>query len=125
MLFALCCLLIFMHEVSVALSLLDIVEEKCREGGFHSVESVRVRVGKASGILPEALSFAFEAVKKETIARKAKFIMDVVPLGGYCNGCQRKFESQEPYILECPLCSSSSFKINQGQELEIVEMEVH
>lgn len=114
-----------MHEVSLALSLLNIVEEKCREGGYHSVESVKVRVGRASGILPEAFSFAFEAVKKDTIAQDAKFIIDIVPLGGFCNACQSRFATEEAYLLECPLCSSSSFQIDQGLELEVVEMEVN
>lgn len=114
-----------MHEVSLALSLLNIVEEKCREGGYHSVESVKVRIGKASGILPEAFAFVLEVAKKDTIARDAKFIIDVVPLGGFCSGCARQFETEETYIFECPLCGSNSFQIHKGWEMEIVEMEVN
>jgi hydrogenase nickel incorporation protein HypA/HybF len=113
-----------MHEVSIALSLLDIVEKKCREGGYQTVDSVRVRVGKASGVLPEAFSFALEVVKKETIAQGSRFIIDLVPLGGTCSACERKFETEEPFIAECPFCGSPSFRITQGNELEIVEMEV-
>jgi len=114
-----------MHEVSVALRLLEIIERKCQEEGFQSVESIKVRVGRASGILPEAFSFAFEAVKKETIAREAKFIIDIVPLGGLCSRCGSQFTTEEAYILECPACSSAAFKINQGYELELVELEVN
>jgi len=114
-----------MHEVSVALRLLEMIEGKCQEEGFQLVESVRVRVGRASGILPEAFSFAFEAAKKDTIAGEAKFIIDIVPLGGLCSRCGNQFITEEPYILECPTCSSTSFKINQGHELELVELEVN
>ena len=113
-----------MHEVSIALSLLDIVEKKCREEGYQTVESVKVRVGKASGVQPEAFSFALEVVKKDTLARDARFIIDLVPLGGTCNACGRHFETEEAYIAECPFCASPSFQITQGSELEIVEMEV-
>jgi hydrogenase nickel incorporation protein HypA/HybF len=112
------------HEVSIALSLLDIVEKKCREEGVHTVESVSVRVGKASGVLPEAFSFALDVVKMDTIAKDASFRIDLVPLGGTCSACGRHFETEEPYIAECPFCASSSFRITQGNELEIVEMEV-
>lgn len=114
-----------MHEVSIALSLLEIVEDKCRREGCQSVESVRVRIGKASGILPDSLAFAFEIVKKDTIARDAKLIIDLVPLGGLCSKCGSQFITEEAYVLECPHCSSSSFKVIQGYELELVELEVN
>ena len=113
-----------MHEVSIALNLLDIIEKKCREEGYQAVESVRVRVGKASSVQPEAFSFAFEAVRKDTLAHNAKFLIDLIPLGGTCSACGNRFETEEAYILECPSCGSPSVKITQGYELEIVEMEV-
>lgn len=113
-----------MHEVSVALSLLEIIEKQCQEKGYLSVESVKVRVGKAGGIMPEAFAFAFETAKKDTLAQNARFIIDVVPLGGFCNGCQKQFETEEIFVLACPLCASPSFQINQGYELELVEMDV-
>lgn len=114
-----------MHEISIALSLLDIVVNKCQEEGFHSIHSVKVRVGKASGILPEAFTFALEVAKKDTIARDAEFVIEVVPLGGFCNACGSHFEMEGTYVLECPICASSSFKIHKGYELEIVDMEVN
>jgi hydrogenase nickel incorporation protein HypA/HybF len=114
-----------MHEISIALSLLDIVEKKCREAGYHSIDSVRVKVGKASGILPEAFSFALDVAKKGALARDAKFMIELIPLGGFCNGCGSFFEMEGTYILECPFCASPSFKINKGYELEIVDMEVN
>lgn len=115
-----------MHEVSVALGLLDLVEEKCRETGYQTVSSVRVQVGKISGILPEALTFAFDSVKKERVtARDSELIIELIPLGGVCTACKQKFTTDEPYILECPSCSSSSFKINQGYELQLIELEVN
>jgi hydrogenase nickel incorporation protein HypA/HybF len=114
-----------MHEVSLALSLLDIIERKCREEGFQKIESVRVRVGKASSVQPEAFSFAFEVVKKDTLARNARFIIDLIPLGGTCSACGNRFETEDAYILECPSCGSPSLQITQGYELEVVEMEVN
>jgi len=114
-----------MHEVSIALSLLELVERECREAGYHSIDSVRIKVGKASGILPEAFSFALNVAKKDTLARDAQFVIEVVPLGGFCNGCGRHFEIEEFFIFACPGCASPSFQISQGRELEIVDMEVN
>ncbi|NWF53591.1 MAG: hydrogenase maturation nickel metallochaperone HypA [Syntrophaceae bacterium] len=113
-----------MHEVSIALNLLDIIEKKCREEGYQKVESVKVRVGKASSVQPEAFSFAFEIVKKDTRAQNARFIIDPIPLGGTCLACGNRFETEEAYILECPSCGSLRLQVTQGYELEIVELEV-
>ncbi len=116
---------IHMHEISVALNILEIVEKQCRDEGYRKVESVRVRVGKAAGILAEALAFAFESVKRGTIAQNADLIIDSIPLGGICHRCRAEFETEEPIVVECPICASPSFKINQGYELQIVEMDVN
>jgi hydrogenase nickel incorporation protein HypA/HybF len=114
-----------MHELSIALSLLDIVENKCKEEGYHSVETVKVRIGKGSGVQPEAFSFALAAVQKDTIAKDTKFIIDLVPLSGVCESCGKQFESTDSFVFECPFCSSPRFKIQKGYELDIVEMEVN
>lgn len=114
-----------MHEASIALSILDIIIRQCTAEGYHSVESVRVKIGRAAGIMPEALAFTFEAAKGETLARDARLIIDSIPLGGYCSGCERDFEVEDTYVLACPLCGASSFRIEKGNEMEIVEMEVH
>jgi hydrogenase nickel incorporation protein HypA/HybF len=114
-----------MHEVSIALSLLDLISTHCDRGGYHSVQSVRLRIGRASGILAEALLFAFDVVKADTVARDAVLVIDSVSLGGICSKCSSSFEVDEPYVLECPRCGSISFKIEKGYELEIIEMEVN
>ena len=114
-----------MHEISVALNILEIVEKQCRDAGYRSLESVRVRVGRAGGILPEALAFAFETVKRGTIAWNADLIIDSIPLGGTCHRCHAQFQTTENILFECPFCASPSFEINQGYELQIVEMDVN
>jgi hydrogenase nickel incorporation protein HypA/HybF len=114
-----------MHEASIVLSLLDTLSSKCREEGYSSIESVRLKIGMASGIMPEAVVFAFQAAKHETVAEEAELLIDMVPVGGFCNGCGKDFEVEETYVLSCPLCGSHSFRINKGYELDIVEMEVN
>ncbi|HYA32279.1 MAG TPA: hydrogenase maturation nickel metallochaperone HypA [Thermodesulfovibrionales bacterium] len=114
-----------MHEASIVLSLLDTLGDKCRQEGYRSIESVRLKIGMASGIMPEAIVFAFEAAKHDTIAGKAELFSDMVPVGGSCSGCGKDFEVDEQYVLSCPLCGSLSFRINKGYELDIVEMEVN
>jgi len=56
-----------MHELSIALSLVDAVcDELPRLGANVSVRSVRVRIGPASGVSPDALTFAFDVAAAES-----------------------------------------------------------
>lgn len=113
-----------MHEASIALSILDIITDKCSAEGYSNIKSVRLRIGRAAGIMPEALLFAFDAAKLDTPASGADLCIDIVPLGGSCDGCEREFEVEDSYVLNCPLCGSATFKIKKGYEMEIVEMDV-
>jgi hydrogenase nickel insertion protein HypA len=115
-----------MHEASIALSILDIVQSKCREEGCRSVDSVRVRIGKAAGILPDSLVFAFDAAKDNTVAKNATLTIETVPVGGTCHDCKKEFTVEDAqYVFSCPLCGSKSFEITSGREMEIVDMEIN
>ena len=115
-----------MHETALALSVLDIVVEKCREAGGRTVDAVRVRIGRAAGVMPEALIFAFDAAKATTIAEHAELVIEPVPVGGVCNACGKAFSVDDAqFVFACPLCGSSSFEITSGREMEIVDMEIN
>ena len=113
-----------MHETSIALGILDIINDRCIAEGYHSVESVRLRVGRAAGIMPEALLFSFDVAKVGTPSENATLIIESIPLGGRCSACNSEFEVEETYVLSCPQCGSSAFKIQKGYEMEIMEMDV-
>lgn len=113
-----------MHEVSIALGLLEFATEYCKREGYKGIEEITVRIGKASGVMPEALHFAFEAVKIGTIAEKASLTIDEVPVSGFCHSCRSNFTVEEAYVLSCPMCGKSSFRLETGRELTICEMEV-
>jgi hydrogenase nickel incorporation protein HypA/HybF len=115
-----------MHESSIAHSILEIVEEQCSERGCTTVDAIHVRLGKATGVMPESLQFAFEALKEPTVAKNAKLTIELVPVGGACNDCKKDFHVDDaPYVFACPLCGSSSFEITRGREMEISDMEMN
>lgn len=115
-----------MHEASIALSILDIVQSKCQEEGCSSVDSIRVRIGKAAGILPDSLIFAFDSAKDNTVAKNATLAIETVPVGGTCHDCKKEFTVEDvQYVFSCPLCGSKSFEITSGREMEIVDMEIN
>ena len=115
-----------MHESSIAHSILEIIDEQCAEQGCSTVEALTVRLGKATGVMPEALQFAFDALKEPTKAKNASMTIEIVPVGGTCNSCKKEFTVPDAqYIFSCPLCGSEAFEISQGREMEITEMDMH
>ena len=114
-----------MHEASIAISLLETITDLCQQEGYSSIESVRLKVGRAAGILPDALLFAFDVVKAGTSAGQAELIIEHVLLGGFCRECGIEFESEERYVYSCPACKSSAIKITRGDEMQIIDMEVN
>jgi hydrogenase nickel incorporation protein HypA/HybF len=113
-----------MHEASIALSILDIARKHCEEAGYTAITSISVDIGSASGILPDALSMAFDIVKLETPANDASLLINEIPIGGNCSGCGQDFITDEMFILACPHCGDRNFKLTTGRELDIKEIEV-
>ncbi len=112
-----------MHELSIALSVLDIVREACVANGLASVGTVRVRVGRATGVEPEALRFAFDCSREGTPAAGAELVIERVAVGGCCSACGGQFDVEERYVLACPLCGGAEFTVTRGDELQVIDLE--
>jgi hydrogenase nickel incorporation protein HypA/HybF len=112
-----------MHEMSIAQSLIDIINEEMIKHNVSVLKSVRVHIGQLSAIVPKSLSFCFEIMTSGTELEDARLIMDIIPLKAICRECQQAFEVQN-YSFECPHCSSVDIDTIAGQDLSIVEMEV-
>ncbi|NLI29214.1 MAG: hydrogenase maturation nickel metallochaperone HypA [Nitrospiraceae bacterium] len=113
-----------MHEVAIAESLLNVAIDNCTKSGHARITGIQVLIGKASGVMPEALLFAFDSMKPDTIAQDAVLEIIEVPLGGHCSSCRRDFEVEERYVLACPHCGGVQYSLVKGRELSISEMEV-
>jgi len=112
-----------MHEFSIAQSLLDIVEQEARPYAEAKVISVRVRIGRLSGVIPDALRFAFEVASSGGRAQGARLLIEEVPVSIACNQCKKVSVMDDPFLI-CPHCNGSDVELIAGRELEIKEMEI-
>lgn len=112
-----------MHEMSIAQSVIDIVEEEMQKNNAKVLRSVRLNIGQMSAIVPDSLSFCFEIIIKDTPLDGARLIMDLIPLMGYCHACEEEFEIED-YVFSCPKCGDTKIETTAGQDLSIVEIEV-
>jgi hydrogenase nickel incorporation protein HypA/HybF len=112
-----------MHEFSVAESLLVIIEQEAASYGTAPVVGVKLRIGKLSGIVPDALRFAFSVLSEGRRTEGAALLIEEVPIQITCRACGRVSTVDDPFLL-CPHCSGSEVELTGGRELEITEMEI-
>ena len=112
-----------MHELSIAQSILDIVREYVPEPRSAEVQSIKVRLGGLSGVVPESLDFCFPAIISDTPLRKAKLNIERVETQLHCSDC-RQTSTVEGFLFLCPECGGRDIKLISGAELQVVEIEL-
>jgi hydrogenase nickel incorporation protein HypA/HybF len=112
-----------MHESGIALSLLEIIEQEALPYKGSKVTKVTLRIGKLSGVMPDALRFAFEALSVGGIAEGASLEIEEVPLTIRCNKCKKVSVADVPFMI-CPHCEGVEVEMIGGRELEIKQMEI-
>ena len=112
-----------MHELSVAHSLLELIEEHSKANDASSVLSVKIQVGRLSGIEPELLESAFDVVKRDSVAHDAKLIMDVVDVRIRCNHCQKE-SVLEDFVFFCPECGATDVRVLEGEGMFLQSLEM-
>jgi hydrogenase nickel incorporation protein HypA/HybF len=112
-----------MHEVSLLESTLELALSYAQKQNATKIHHLTLRVGQLSGVIPEALQFAFEIVVQGTIAETATLSIETIPAICYCSTCHQDFQPTD-WIYECPTCHQLSYKLLQGRDLELVSLEV-
>jgi len=104
-------------------SALDAALEQTRAAGGTRLCVLRLRVGALSGAVPEALSFAFDALVRGTQAEGATLAIELVPARFWCDPCRGEFVS-ESLLADCPRCGKLSRELRSGRELQIASLEI-
>ena len=112
-----------MHEVSIMQNTLDLAIAQAKQNGASQIDCLTLKIGQLSGVIPEALEFAFEVLIQGTIAENAQLEIETIPAVCHCPNCDRLFEP-EAYVYQCPHCQQISSDIVRGQELDLVSVVV-
>lgn len=112
-----------MHELSIALNLVEIAEETARRAGADRVAAVHLRLGAMSGVAREALEFCFPLAAQGTLLENARLEIETVPLVLVCEPCGRDV-TPEDHSWRCPFCGAPTMTVRQGRELELIGIEV-
>jgi hydrogenase nickel incorporation protein HypA/HybF len=106
-----------MHELSITQGVVEAVTERT---GSAAVVSVRVRVGRLSGVVPDAMRFCFELVTAGTPLEGAVLEIDRPEGRGHCRTCGAEFTLPDPVLL-CR-CGSADVEVLAGRELAVASV---
>ena len=114
-----------MHELSIALSLIEAAgEEADRAGPDVRVVALRLRLGPLAGVVREALTFSFDVASRGTRIEGARLEIEEVPLAIRCEPCGAEFELASVYPLRCPACGLAAPDVVRGRECLLMALEI-
>lgn len=104
-------------------SALTMALERAHAAGATRLHVLRLRIGALSGVVPEALEFAFESLAAGTAAEGGQLAIERVPARYWCAVCAKEFQSDTMFA-ECPDCHQPSIELRAGREMEVASMEI-
>lgn len=113
-----------MHELSIAMNILDLTSEESERRGGVRVEAVHLRLGPLSGVVKEALLSAYDLAREVSPWATTQLVIEDVPVVVYCDIChaEQPLESIQDFC--CPQCGTPTANVIRGRELEIFAMEI-
>src|SRR5688500_14769654 len=95
-----------MHELSVAQELVELVDLQLADGGPIKVNSVLVRIGPLSGVVPQALRFAYDAAAAGTRLAGSVLQIEEVEAAIFCQPCNQERTLPSIQRMRCPVCGA-------------------
>jgi hydrogenase nickel incorporation protein HypA/HybF len=112
-----------MHELSIALCIVDIAAEEMQRHGGARLHAIHLRLGPLAGVVKEALLSAYEMAREMESLGDAALIIENVPIVGRCPNC-----GERPVVavdrLCCTECGTPTPHLVSGRDLEIVALEI-
>lgn len=112
-----------MHEMSLADSMLSIIEQTAREQSVRRVRAVVLEIGALACVEPDAMRFCFDAVTRGTIAEGAELRIIEKSGEGWCAACAKTVRLTERYGV-CPACQGTQVAVTGGDRMRVLELDV-
>lgn len=113
-----------MHELSIAMSIVDLACEEAALHGAPGVDVVYLKLGPLSGVVKEALLFSYEVACQQTLLEGSKLMIEEVPIIANCPRCRERRAVQSIQSLCCVECGTPTPEILEGRELVVTALEL-
>jgi len=112
------------HELSIALSIVEGAEEELQRQGGGQVSAVFLRLGPLSGVVKEALLFSYEMACQGTPLEGSTLVIEDIPIRIRCPVCNSEGDPVSGQCLHCGRCGATNCSVVRGDELELAAMEL-
>lgn len=113
-----------MHELSIALSIVDVAAEEAERQGGGRVVAVHLKLGPLSGVVKQALVSAFELAREGSPLPDCELVVEEAPVVAYCPACAAERTLASVQQMTCPDCGTPTPQVVRGRELEVVALEI-
>ncbi|MGA8232537.1 MAG: hydrogenase maturation nickel metallochaperone HypA [Candidatus Acidiferrales bacterium] len=113
-----------MHELSIALSIIEGVSEEVERLGGEQVTSVHLKLGSLSGVVKDALLFSYQLACAGTPLEGSELIVQETPAIVHCPQCNANHVLATIQHFRCPQCGAPTPEVLSGREVEVVGMEM-
>jgi hydrogenase nickel incorporation protein HypA/HybF len=113
-----------MHELSIAMSIVEMAQEESERQGNAQVLAVHLRLGRLSGVVKEALLSSYEMACEATPLAGSRLLIEEIPVEVFCPTCDgpRMVDSIQWFC--CPDCGTLTPTVLHGKEMEVVALEI-
>jgi hydrogenase nickel incorporation protein HypA/HybF len=113
-----------MHELSIAMSIVDMAIEEAEMRGATRVEAVHLKLGVLSGVVARALLASYDLACDATPLEGSRLVIEDVPIVIFCASCQQEREVSSIQSFSCAACGRSGADVVRGREIEVVALEL-
>lgn len=110
-----------MHELSLAASILRILEDAALAQAFRRVRTLHLCVPALAGVEIDALRFALDSLAPGTILEGADLVVDRPPGRALCAQCGEEVQVEE-LGEACPRCGAWRLRTAGATEMRVVDL---
>lgn len=111
-----------MHELSLAVEIVQIVETAIAQNNLQVVDRLRLTVGELASVEKPAMDLALSTALAGTLAENAAIEYIDEPGQGICQACGATVAVHQ-YHEPCEACGGFPVRITQGQALKVKAIE--
>ena len=112
-----------MHELSLAMNVREIVEEAAQQNGATKVNAVNITISEFSSVSVDALEFAMEVAKKDSVFENAAIVIRSEKTILKCAACGADTVMSD-YVFVCGKCSSGAVSIVSGDRMYVESIDI-
>lgn len=112
-----------MHEMGITSEVMTAVLDAAETAGAKRINLVRVTVGELTEVVPDSMQFAWEVLRRDTIAEDAVLEIREIPAKSRCIECGATF-THDRFDRRCSTCGGFFCEVIEGNELRVDDVDV-